>query len=234
MSEFVSEETQNGEDTSDGPLKNKGNTNIFGLRRDCQQILNKIFECVNRDQYKTVLVSFLHGKITKEVFDAQMGAILVTTKAKVLHNELVRSIIYNAHFSMEPPPNVVIPKPASALLRNDAQMEPPIHLRTENKSYNSADMGHLPSVMQLMMKMEMIIKDKKLEYIEPEASVQIIETVNKYLTTLLNKCLLASANTDSEKKNVIALETAINVISSDKSIKMNISPFILKKYSSIV
>ncbi|KAK8893401.1 hypothetical protein M9Y10_021821 [Tritrichomonas musculus] len=108
--------------------------NIYSKRRDCISLKKDLLKRVNKDEYSKTLIAYLHGSITKEFFDEKMSTILTTATAKIMHNELIRSILFNAHFTMTPPPNVEIPLP-----------QLPIHLMKGNPSNVSASNSFVPN-----------------------------------------------------------------------------------------
>jgi hypothetical protein len=61
-------------------------------------------------RYLNVLALFLHGLCGRDDFDAMVQTQLVSDQLCALHNEFLRSILHNAHFSMVRPPNVTISK----------------------------------------------------------------------------------------------------------------------------
>lgn len=96
-------------DEQEEPIKEV--KNIYSDRRDCIAIKEKLMKLVNKEEYTETLIAYLRGACSKQFFDEKMSSILTTPAAKIIHNDLIRSILFNAHFTMTPPPNVKTPIP---------------------------------------------------------------------------------------------------------------------------
>ena len=73
------------------------------MRMDTEAIKKQLLEAVANDEYWDCLCAWMSGRLSRKDFDDAMRRCLVTDKAKYLHNELIRSILYNAHFASLPP-----------------------------------------------------------------------------------------------------------------------------------
>lgn len=78
-------------------------------RRNTLAIKHRLLEVVADNEYWDILVAYLQGKCSKSEYDIAIRKCIATPEAEYLHNELIRSIIFNAHFAKKPPPNVELP-----------------------------------------------------------------------------------------------------------------------------
>ena len=108
--------------------------NIYSDRRDCIAIKNKLMKLVNKEEYTKTLIAYLHGSCSKQFFDEKMSSILTTPAAKLTHNELIRSILFNAHFTMTPPPNLDAPLP-----------QVPQHIKDGSNAVSSMNSSFIPN-----------------------------------------------------------------------------------------
>lgn len=95
--------------------------NFYATRRDVLALRREIDEKVpDKEHYGKILALYLHGMCSKEMFDDMASKQLITDELKLLHNNLLRAIVFNAHFSQLPPPNVTL-RPHESTLTNRIQ-----------------------------------------------------------------------------------------------------------------
>lgn len=210
--------------------------NIYTTRKDCQSLKDRIFELIEaeqREKYWTTLASFLHGQCSKQEFDETMNQCLCSTETKLLHNELIRSILYNAHFSMVPPPNVTIEKHTVHLQGivppNLSSLGNP---RNSFSSYSASDMRHLPSISQLTQRVEVLLNERNLK-IEDKAIKTLFNELKKFIMFLLeNSSNLITKNMDSQK-SVVTHAHLMYILNSDQILSRFVSPSLISKYSTL-
>lgn len=78
--------------------------NLYTKRKDVLGVKDKLMRLVKNPLYWDSLSRFIHGQMKKTEYDKVMEAYLDTNEKRALHNEFIRTILYNAHFSVIPPP----------------------------------------------------------------------------------------------------------------------------------
>jgi hypothetical protein len=196
-------------------------------------IKRKLLEVIGESDYWNTLASFLHGQCSKQAFDEAMHSFLRTPEAKILHNDLIRSIIYNAHFAMSPPDDLPAPRP-----------ERPLHIRRavavtpsgpSFATYTALDLRHLPSINQLSERITILIESRKIR-VDSKATGVLFAQLRRFVTRLLeNTVVLLSLRGSGEKKETkIMTAQLIHVLSAHADLASIVSPAILTKYSNFV
>ncbi|EAY20393.1 hypothetical protein TVAG_110050 [Trichomonas vaginalis G3] len=211
----------------------KNSASIYSLRKDSQAIKAQLLQLIAKElqsDYWSTLASFIHGQCSKTRFDEIMEKCLQSNEAKIMHNELIRSIIYNAHFSMIPPPNVDIPH-AKATVRAS---KPPISVQQVKNhtfmTYTAADLHHLPSINQLTKRVCVIISDPKFQ-IDSKAVNEILTELKKFVCQILYKSLeLAASEGPTNGHNHITVDHVQQVLKMNSQISTVISPSVISKF----
>lgn len=211
----------------------KNSASIYSLRKDSVQIKQQLLDLIAKDQqqdYWSTLASFIHGQCSKTRFDEIMERCLQTNEAKIMHNELIRSIIYNAHFSMLPPPNVEIPH-AKATVRASKPPMPVQQIKNQNfMTFTAADLHHLPSINQLTKRVGVVIQDAKLS-IDSKAVNEILTELKKFVCQILYKSLeLAASEGPANGHNHITVDHVQQVLKMNSNISNVISPSVISKF----
>ncbi|OHT16731.1 hypothetical protein TRFO_12991 [Tritrichomonas foetus] len=213
MSDLVSSSVQVGAAIEDSPKRTQKSGPVYAQRRDCAAIKAQLMNHVDEESYMKVLTAFLQGQISKQTFDNRMKSILKSTTAKIIHNELMRSIIYNAHFSMVPPPNVEVPVPKI-----------PEHVKvTRPGSDNSkfglpnspfiiqkvADLRYLLSTSQIGARVRSQLRERNMNCEDINTFEMIQHELRKHIVILLyESCKLAQ--TVKERSDQISTENSIH------------------------
>jgi hypothetical protein len=161
-----------------------------------------------------------------------MHGYLKTTEAKLLHNELIRAIIHNAHFAMSPPQNV-------GTLRFDRVREPapqrdPPAPRTSITTNTASDLHHLPSLTQLDIRIGILLNPLKLKA-ESKAMGLIFSEVKQYVCLLLAKSLTLVAHDGKRPRDVVVTAGQIvHAIEANPDLASVLSPTLYTKLATLL
>jgi hypothetical protein len=203
---------------------------IYTKRKDVLGIKARLLELVPDEDYWTTLALYIHGECPKSRFDEAMDLYLTTNRARILHNEFIRSIVFNAHFSCVAPPNISLP--ARRLPDHVAAQRhrlPPTRLPSF-ASFCAADLGHLPSAEQLSRRMSALIGGKNLR-IDPATVPILFTTLKQYLILLLQNSLeLVVRNCDAGQAVVVRPVHIGYALRANLSISSVVSPELFAKF----
>ena len=199
---------------------------LFTRRKDVLAIKSRLMALVDHPEYWTTLARFIHGECPKAKFEETMELYLKTNEAKVLHNDLIRAIIFNAHFSVVPPPGVDIPAterhPSAPPERHSGAP------RLKDGGFVSlcaADLGRLPSVDHLRRRMA--ARGLKCDDVAPRL---LLHEVKKFVAILLRRCLDSGTRQWGQGTSItIGAGHIAHVIRSDEVIGSVAGPAILVK-----
>ena len=158
------------------------NSVYYATRRDVVSIKEKILAAVpDGKEYMHVLSLYIHGMCTRARFDTMVREQLITDELCFLHNELLRAILFNAHFSRIPPPNVTLPRPTPI-----EPVPPPLHVSTrpprnaQFSTFTAAELQRLPTWKDL---------SKRISKLRDEAALRLLaEAVEMYVVRVLERC----------------------------------------------
>jgi hypothetical protein len=157
MAEQEDEETQVGDFLASQAEPPPLPPDIYNLRRDSNAIKVRLLALVNDPEYWRVFSTFVYGQCSKEIFDECMERLLRTPEMRILHNELIRAVLYNAHFAMVPPEGVPTPPPPPPTIKPT----PPPRTVTFT-TYSAADLRHIPSLAELTRRVSALSDAKKM------------------------------------------------------------------------
>lgn len=208
----------------------KNSAAIYSRRKDVRALKEHLLSIVKDPDYWKTLASFIHGQCSKTKFDETMSRCLTTNEMKILHNELIRSIIYNAHFSMMPPPGIEIPR-AKAAVRTAKAPTPVMQVKSPNfVTYTAADLHHLPSINQLSKRMGVIIRSEKLT-VDSKAASTILSELKKFIKKILVKSLeLSTAEGMVNGNTNITVEHVQQVLKMNAQLSTILSPSVISKF----
>jgi hypothetical protein len=235
MARLESESVQVGE--SEDTLRERvaNSTQIYSSRRDCHSLKARLLELVGDGDYWNTLACFLHGQCSKQTFDETMHHCLRTSETKLLHNELIRSILFNAHFAMTAPRDVELPHiecPAAAKRAPAAAPAPPARPFI---TYTASDLRHLPSLNQLSERTRILLDARKVR-VESKAMGLIFTHLKKYVLRILeNSVALLSVKGGKEQKEMRITTTQIlHVMATNGELASTVSPAVFTKYSNLL
>lgn len=206
-------------------------SDVYQKRKDILKLKSKLLSLVDSPEYWPTLAKFLHGECTKNKFDTTMNLCLKTNEARLLHNEFIRALIFNAHFSMKPPPNVVPPKAKYPNRPAPATRTPISNKRIPNFiSFFAADLGRLLSIEQMYNRVANMKCTKDLT-IDENALFALILELRHYLIRLLQTCIKLAPN---DRSDVTILTSSLIgfVLRDNPKFGSIVSPSILSKFPS--
>lgn len=227
---------QTGDMNSSLSERMKNSSSIYKNRKDLMPIKMELQKEVPEPswaEYWNTFGNFIYGQCSKTKFDEVMERCLTTNKAKLLHNELIRSILFNAHFSMTPPPGVEIP--AHKPLQKPPEETPKIldNQNTKFFSYTAADLHHLPSIYQLEKRVQVLTTEFSLS-MSNEAMNTILNELKKYIDTILKKSReLAASEGLATGRTVVTLEHIQHTLKSEEYFSRLISPCVRTKFGMV-
>lgn len=210
--------------------------NFYSHRKNVGEIRQKLQEIVPEQQYWKTFALFAHGMCSKPQFDHVMNKYLITDEAKYLHNELLRRIIFNAHFSRIPPPDVPItrfikPKPVAPPIKpfgHDPKVEV-FHF----KPATAFDLGYIPSVKDLGFRVSQLLEYHKINA-DQEAIQQIYYELRRYIIKLLKKSYeMISPSPNYMEPKTITTQNVLYILKSNEIISSIVSFSVISKYSSV-
>lgn len=228
----VSVQVSNDIEASLNALKPVGN--FYMHRKDVAEIKQKLQKIVP-EKYWSTLAYYIHGMCPKPQYDHDMNKYLTTDEAKYLHNELLRRIIFNAHFSRIPPPDVPITKSIKA-----KPPIPPIKPIFHDRDYKAIqfkpttafDLGYIPSAKDLGSRINQLLELHKLTA-DQEAIQQIYFGLRNYILKLLKKSyeMISPSSNYIEAKKVSA-HNVLYILRSNEALSSIVSLSVITKYSS--
>ena len=204
---------------------------IYHSRRDTKKIREKLIQAVNNPYYWVTFDKFLHGGCNKEEFDEKMNIYLATNELKLLHNEFIRAILYNAHYSLIPPPDAVLPNvEVKPIKKNDSVKHDEMENVDMEKfcSYSAIDLGRIQTLNELGVKMRIIADKHKLSF-NTNSSATMREYLIKMIKMILKKTMIINTNVNIEENNKIMIGHLVNALKEDK-LESFLSPYVLSKY----
>ena len=173
---------------------------IYSTRKDILGIKARLLELVSNREYWPTLSKFVNGECSKVKYDEVMSVCLQTNEMRILHNELIRSIIFNAHFSTIPPPGIFPPKETTQETKKPLS---PSSNRTF-LTYAAGDMGHLHTHHQLSERVALLLQQRHIRMESNALMILLIES-RRYVSTILGRSVeLASAGRVSHCTRITA------------------------------
>lgn len=212
--------------------KVKNSSGIYSCRKDACAIKTRLMELVKDTEYWSTFACYLHGQCSKQSFDEVMLKSLATPEAKLLHNELIRSLLYNAHFSMRPPPGIQVPKHKIPKITTVTQAASVPKTNSKFISYTAADLRHLPSINQLSSRIAVLISNKNITC-DSRASGLIFNELKSYIISILESSIkMISTENDVNKELRITTKQILHHISTNPNVSSLVSQSIMKKYAA--
>ena len=188
------------------------NNQIYTERKDVMVIKKRLLALIDDPEYWKTLSMFVFGECSKQKYDEMIDVYLTTNELRVLHNELIRSILFNAHFSTVPPPGVPMPKKS---LPEHLNQYPKTIQRSKFKLFNSfcaSDLRHIPSLEQLARRVSYLTSMK----VDNAALELLFYELKKYIIVVLQQCTQVNKNREiNNERNVILPSQLQYVLSSN-------------------
>jgi hypothetical protein len=161
-------------------------TSFYKRREDVERLRSELEDSVpDFQEYRAVLARFIHGQCLRSEFEEMVQSQLTTDELRALHNEFLRAILHNAHFSMAPPPNVPAPRRPPPRVPRPVAVAPPRRPPSVFSSCTAGDLRHLHSVDELARRVEFLVKLKGIEFVEATAVRILFKAIKAALGRLL-------------------------------------------------
>lgn len=161
-------------------------TEIYTKRKDVIAIKERLLQLVPAEEYWSILNKFINGECSKVKYDEIIEKILLTNEMRILHNEFIRGIIYNAHFSTLPPPGISPPRSVPA------DIKPKVGNRAQKmksvETFTAAEMGHIHSVEQLSSRLAVLLRASRVR-VDHKALLYLHKQLKQYVVLLLQKAV---------------------------------------------
>jgi hypothetical protein len=198
---------------------------VYADRRDLAPLKARLLAAVGDPDYWTTLACFVSGECPKRFFDDAMRVFLRTDDAKRLHNELIRALIFNAHFAARPPDGVAPPAPPAAPPPPPAA--PPARPGRPLALGTAADLRHLPSVAQLRDRVAALLAERGLAA-GSAAAPALFAALKRYTLRLLEcSCALLRAGAAT----AVAPAHVLHAVAGSDALRSVVSPTLLQKFS---
>lgn len=193
-------------------------------RRDVLGIRQKINDLIpGKDVYWKVLSLYIHGMCSKEKFDMMIKEQLQSDELRFLHNELLRAILFNAHFSPCPPPNIKLPARINLPVPETKSHPVAAKISVNHcKVYTAAFLGRLLSRKELGVRIEQLLNNK-MSKVDPRVPDLLMHLLLSYITSILRKTRTRIHGQGTTTK--ITVEQIIRISGG------NLCPLLIAKYS---
>lgn len=208
-------------------------------RKDTLKLKEQLFALIpdeqSRIEYNNTLCSYLHNQCSRAIFEEKMKKCLPNNAAKKLHNRFITAIIYNAHFSIIPPPNVELPPYHPSI---PAPQKIPDVDKTRNGkffSYTAIDMLHLPTSSQLRERFSILLLNGNNRHLKfDDKTINFAhQKLNDIIRNILEESLkLLGTDYSQNSHRVLCLNQILRVIQNNPAYFQFASPSVLAKYSS--
>jgi hypothetical protein len=207
-------------------------TSFYRRRQDVERLRSELEESVpDFQEYAAVLARFIHGQCPRSDFDEMVQAQLSTDRLRALHNEFLRAILHNAHFSTMPPANVAQTKHPP--LRAPRPIAAAPHRREPSvfASCTASDLHHLPSVDELAKRVEFLVKLKGIASVEAPAVRILFKALKSAVRRLLQHgWQLYPRGLAASEPPKLTIEPMMLAIGSS-GLTWVLSPMVITKYS---
>jgi hypothetical protein len=208
-----------------------GLASFYKRRHDVEQLRARLESSVHDfGEYTTVLARFIHGRCLRPEFDEMVQAQLNTPELRALHNEFLRAILHNAHFSIAPPPNV--PRWAPARVTRPA---PPVRRPRRDPipfaSITAIDLRRLPLAPELERRMAALVKLKGELAVDAQAARAVLKCLQVVVALLLRQsCQLQTRGLTAGARPRVTVEQLLHATQTS-GISSVMSPMVVTKYS---
>ena len=206
---------------------------IYTQRKDINDIKSQLEKFVRNTDYWSIVSKFIYGELTKPAFDEAMQMYLPNKTAKKLHNQLIRMILFNAHYSTVPPPNTDLsiyrakPKDTTLLIDQLSKIQNYGVKKSKTvRSYLSIDLKHIPSLYQLKIR----LANNNIS-IDENGLHALFAGIKMCVSLLLTKSISMSikGNPNSPSRT-ISPHTVLYVLNKNPALKSMLSSTIIAKW----
>jgi hypothetical protein len=206
-------------------------------RRDILRMKQDLMRLVSNEDYWPTFRDFVSGRCPRATFDIVMRESLLTVQAKRLHNELIRAILQNAHFSSIPPPGVTVPSIAVPVHKGTKKC--PLKSKSIDmsvfQSFTASDFGLLPGSEQLKSRVGAILKRRRIHLNVPSRTVgEVKRHLLRFILLLLSDCLdLLKKPTLKDPYRVIKLDKVMQLMTKSQKYCGTVSDEVLLCYREL-
>ncbi|KAK8887531.1 hypothetical protein M9Y10_038580 [Tritrichomonas musculus] len=204
---------------------------FYSKRFDVRLIKTKLFEIVPDDEYWETLEYFVFGYCSKARFDEVTSLYLRTNESRLLHNDLIRAILFNAHYSLVPPPGIhVTRKPKIQKKYQMIQCNRVLAKKIEPMTL--AELRILPSVDKLSERIRFILANRNpgdLTIDNPTIDLIYKELINFILYILKKTVEISSKDYMHPKDIILSVDQISHILQNDQSAIEIMSPKIFEK-----
>ena len=196
---------------------------IYVKRKDSQALKSELLTEVGNEEYWRYLCSFIHGECSKQEYDDKMKELLKTRELKVLHNQFIKSIIFNATYSMVPPAGAKIEQPEVPPIGKN-----PIHLLYS--TYTCRELGHIWSINQLLLRVDCILQGRRIR-VSNNGIKLMHQYLIKFIIFLLSRSIgVIPDRQETGRNRFITITILEQIVSVVPGISNTISPQILHQF----
>jgi hypothetical protein len=179
-------------------------------------------------EYMQVLSLFLHGLCDRDQFDEMMQIQITSDRLAHLHNEFLRCILHNAHFSMVSPPNVTIvkrppappPERAAPRAREASRQVQPL---------TAIDLRRLPTRRELSQRVSCLPRPA----LDDAAVALLSATMRRFAKALLHRAAQVQPRGLGAGERPHVRVGQIFVLCQHAGMDRVVSPAVLTKYSLV-
>lgn len=231
-------ETQSTQTDGSKTLTNKmikNSAQFYSKRINVQLIKEKLFELVPDDEYWNTFTDFIYGCCSKSRFNEVTNLYLRTNESKLLHNDLLRGIVFNSHYSVISPPGVsVTRKPKIPRVHQKLQCSNILTKKIEPLTI--AELRFLPTIDQLSERIRYILLNNYSGDIKIEnSSLHLIyQELTNFIVYVLKKAIEISVKDYMKPEDILlSAEKITHVLQNDSNTNEIISPKTYEKITVI-
>lgn len=207
--------------------------NIYMTRKDIPAIRDQLQILIPDKEYWKAFALYIHGKCSRDKFDKIIAEYLISDELKNLHNELLRRIIFNAHFSCIPPPGISIPKSHKNNINPSSNHDVRRHPKPLTLNLCTAyDLGFIPSVKELSIRLAQLLSRHQINA-DQEAVKSIYLALRNYISILLKRSYeIAYPSPSCMGGKTISTHDLLYALQSNEKLSSTLSFAVITKYSS--
>lgn len=180
---------------------------VCAPRRDVLALKARLLATVEFDEYWPTLTKFLRGEMGKAEYDALMQRCLRNDEARALHNELIRSLIFNARFAAAPPPGMRVSAPAPP--------HPVAHYDRRAQRLLAADCGCVPGLPSLMLRVERALASHRMRADSGAVVCVHLSVLGLVCGVLRRSVALLRADSTADRSVTVGTEQILTVVNSN-------------------
>ena len=215
--------------------KIKNSSQFYNKRINIQLIREKLFELVPDNEYWSTFSNFLYGNCSKSRFNEIASLYLRTNESKLLHNDLLRGILFNSHYSIVPPPGIsVTRKPKIKQTRQLLQCRNVLTKKIEPLTIS--ELRILPTIDQFSERIQFILHNNYSRDFSIEiSSINLIhKELIKFIVYILKKAIEISYKDYMHPKDItLSAETISHILQNDTNANEIISPKMFEKIAML-